>query len=439
MTDRRDNRGRAVPRGRLSRLGRFGRLAAGTASEALGNSIQALARGETLDPSRLILTPSNARRMADELAHLRGAAMKMGQMLSMDAGDLLPRELTEGLARLRDSAQPMPPHQLKRVLTRNWGPDWLSRFERFDSRPMAAASIGQVHRARTKNEQELAIKVQYPGVRNSIDSDVDNLASLIALSGLAPRGLDLQPMRDEVKRQLRDEADYTREGRMMTRYAEWLADSDAFVMPVLDEDLTTTDVLAMTYVAGAPIETAADAAPDIRNRIIADLAELVLREVFEFGAIQSDPNFANYRYQPETGRIGLLDFGAVQDIPDTVRQAGRRLLIAGLEADDAERERALTDLGYLSETTPPDQRALLLEMTDLALAPLFRSEAFDFDASALVTPLREGGFRLRALGYARTPHPMAVFIQRKVAGLYLLGARLGARLHIRPLLERRLT
>ncbi len=78
-------------------------------------------------------------------------------------------------------------------------------------------------------------------------------------------------------------------------------------------------------------------------------------------------------------------------------------------------------------------------MTDLALAPLFRSEAFDFDASALVTPLREGGFRLRALGYARTPHPMAVFIQRKVAGLYLLGARLGARLHIRPLLERRFT
>lgn len=101
MTDRRDNRGAAIPKGRLSRLGRFGRLAAGTASEALGNSLQALARGEKLDASRLVLTPSNARRMANELAHLRGAAMKMGQMLSMDAGDLLPRELTDVLARLR--------------------------------------------------------------------------------------------------------------------------------------------------------------------------------------------------------------------------------------------------------------------------------------------------------------------------------------------------
>ena len=435
MTDRRDTYGSAVPKGRLSRLGRFGRLAAGTAGEALGNSVQALARGETLDASRLILTPSNARRLGDELAHLRGAAMKMGQMLSMDAGDLLPRELTEVLTRLRDSAQPMPPHQLKRVLTRNWGPDWLRRFERFDARPMAAASIGQVHRGRTKDGRDLAIKVQYPGVRDSIDSDVDNLASLIALSGLAPKGLDLKPMLEEVKRQLRDEADYAREGEMMTRFGDWLDGSEAFVTPHLAKDLTTQNVLAMSYLPGDPIETLAPAPAETRQRVITQLAELTLREVFEFGAIQSDPNFANYRYQPETKRVGLLDFGAVQDIPEPVRQAGQRLLIAGLDGDLAGREQALTELGYLSDTTPADQRALVLELTELALAPLFAEDAYDFDASALVVPLREGGLKLRAMGYARTPEPMAVFIQRKVAGLYLLGARLKARLHIRPLLE----
>ena len=438
MTDRRDDRGAAIPKGRLSRLGRFGRLAAGTAGEALGNSLQALARGERLDASRLILTPSNARRMADELAHLRGAAMKMGQMLSMDAGDVLPRELSEVLARLRDSAQPMPPHQLKRVLTRNWGPNWLSRFERFEARPMAAASIGQVHRARTRDGRELAIKVQYPGVRNSIDSDVDNLASLIALSGLAPKGLDLKPMLTEVKRQLRDEADYAREGVMMTRFGDWLAGSDTFTTPQLADDLTTTDVLAMSYVPGDPIETLANASPEVRNGVIESLAELTLREVFEFGAIQSDPNFANYRYQSDTGRIGLLDFGAVQEIPEQIRQAGRRLIISGLNADAAGLEKALIELGYLSETTPSDQRELVLELTEMALAPLFSSDAFDFDASALVTPLREGGFKLRDMGYARTPEPMAVFIQRKIAGLYLLGARLDARLQIRRLLERAL-
>ncbi|WP_430432054.1 ABC1 kinase family protein [Oceanicaulis sp.] len=436
MTEKADDRGSAVPKGRLSRLGRFGRLAAGTAGEALGNTVQALAKGETLDASRLILTPSNAKRMADELAHLRGAAMKMGQMLSMDSGDLLPPELSDVLARLRDSARPMPPHQLKRVLTQNWGPNWLSRFERFEPRPMAAASIGQVHRAKTKDGRDLAIKVQYPGIRDSIDSDVDNLASLIALSGLAPKGLDLKPILQEVKRQLKDEADYAREGEKMALFRDWLAGSDSFATPELAADLTTANVLAMSYLPGDPIETLTDALPSERNRVMAELANLTLREVFEFGAIQSDPNFANYRYQPDTGRVGLLDFGAVQDIPDTIQSAGQRLLHAGLSDDAAGREQALTELGYLSDDTPPDQRALVLELTDLALSPLFNAEPYDFDASALVEPLREGGFRLRAMGYARTPEPMAVFIQRKVAGLYLLGAKLDARLDIRALLER---
>ncbi|WP_375549193.1 AarF/ABC1/UbiB kinase family protein [Oceanicaulis alexandrii] len=436
MTDKADDRGSAVPKGRLSRLGRFGRLAAGTAGEALGNTVQALARGETLDASRLILTPSNAKRMADELAHLRGAAMKMGQMLSMDSGDLLPPELSDVLARLRESARPMPPHQLKRVLTQNLGPNWLSRFERFEPRPMAAASIGQVHRAKTKDGRDLAIKVQYPGVRDSIDSDVDNLASLIALSGLAPKGLDLKPILQEVKRQLKDEADYAREGEKMALFRDWLAGSDSFATPELAADLTTANVLAMSYLPGDPIETLTDALPSERNRVMAELANLTLREVFEFGAIQSDPNFANYRYQPDTGRVGLLDFGAVQEIPDTIQSAGQRLLHAGLSDDAAGREQALTELGYLSDDTPPDQRALVLELTDLALSPLFSAEPYDFDASALVEPLREGGFRLRAMGYARTPEPMAVFIQRKVAGLYLLGAKLDARLDIRALMER---
>ena len=436
MTDKAEDRGSAVPKGRLSRLGRFGRLAAGTAGEALGNTVQALAKGERLDASRLILTPSNARRMADELAHLRGAAMKMGQMLSMDSGDLLPPELTEVLARLRESARPMPPHQLKRVLTQNWGPNWLSRFKRFEPRPMAAASIGQVHRAQAQDGRDLAIKVQYPGVRDSIDSDVDNLASLIALSGLAPKGLDLKPILEEVKRQLKDEADYAREGEKMAQFRDWLTGSDSFATPELAPDLTTPNVLAMSYLPGDPIETLTDALPSERNRVMAELANLTLREVFEFGAIQSDPNFANYRYQPDTGRVGLLDFGAVQDIPEAVQCAGRRLLKAGLSGDRGGREQALTELGYLSDETPPDQRALVLELTELALTPLFSAEPYDFDASALVEPLREGGFRLRAMGYAQTPAPMAVFIQRKVAGLYLLGAKLDARLDIRALLER---
>ena len=163
----------------------------------------------------LVLTPGNVGRLADRLSHLRGAAMKLGQMISMDAGDLLPPELAAILAQLRSQAHRMPPEQLSRVLDSEWGPDWRRRFSRFNATPIAAASIGQVHRATLPDGRELAIKVQYPGVRESIDSDVDNVATLLRVSGVLPRELDLAPLLTEAKRQLHEEADYEREAAQM--------------------------------------------------------------------------------------------------------------------------------------------------------------------------------------------------------------------------------
>jgi len=153
-----------------------------------------MARGERPQLSDLVLTPANAMRVTEQLSRLRGAAMKLGQMLSLDAGDMLPAELTAILARLRDSAHHMPPAQLQKVLAAQWGADWRRRFVHFDPRPLAAASIGQVHRARLPDGRELAIKVQYPGVAESIDADVDNVATLLRLSNLLPASLDIAPL-----------------------------------------------------------------------------------------------------------------------------------------------------------------------------------------------------------------------------------------------------
>ena len=113
--------------------------------------------------------------------------MKLGQMISMDAGDMLPPELAAIMGRLRDRAHHMPPQQLDTVLAREWGRDWRRRFAHFQAHPIAAASIGQVHRARLPDGRELAIKVQYPGVKDSIDSDVDNVATLLRVSGVLPK------------------------------------------------------------------------------------------------------------------------------------------------------------------------------------------------------------------------------------------------------------
>ena len=164
--------------------------------------------------------------------------MKLGQMISMDAGDMLPPELAEILATLRDRANFMPPRQLDKVLAEQWGKVWRKQFRRFEPRPIAAASIGQVHRALTRDGRTLAIKVQYPGVAQSIDSDVDNVATLLRVSGLLPKELDIAPLLTAAKEQLHEEADYEREGEQMRLYAARLADEPGFVVPQLDEELT---------------------------------------------------------------------------------------------------------------------------------------------------------------------------------------------------------
>lgn len=435
MTDRiPDPRGRAVPSGRITRLARFGGLAGGVAGNMALRGAQAALSGQRPDFQKLLLTPGNATRIADELARMRGAAMKMGQLLSMDSGDILPPELTDILARLRQDADFMPPKQLRSVLDAAWGRGFQSRFARFDVRPIAAASIGQVHRARLPDGTDLAIKVQYPGVRRSIDSDVDNVATLIRLTGMLPQGLDIAPFLIEAKRQLHEEADYRREARYLQRFGELLADDPDFALPALHPDLTTDSVLAMTYLPGRPIEDLMDAPQAERDRVTALLIRLVLRELFDFRLMQTDPNFANYRYDPETARIILLDFGAAREIDSVSADRLRAILRAGLSGDNDRIDSALRDAGFIDARTAPHHAALLRDMAHTALEPLRTGGMFDLADTAFVSRMRVLGQELGAdRSFATIPPMDVLFIQRKVAGMYLLGARLRARVPVADL------
>lgn len=429
-----DPRALPVPSGRISRLARFGSLASGIAGNVALQGARQLAQGRRPAMSELILTPANVARLAEELARMRGAAMKVGQLLSMDAGEMLPPELAAILARLRSDAHYMPPQQLRSVLTAAWGPDWQRRFRSFNVRPIAAASIGQVHRAMTKDGEDLAIKVQYPGVRRSIDSDVDNVAALLRLSGLVPKGLDVAPMLAEAKRQLHEEADYGREGRCLARFGDLLAGSPEFCVPRLHEALTTRDVLAMSHVAGQPVEDLAEAPQDLRDRTMRLLIGLMFRELFEFGLMQTDPNFANYRHDAATGQVVLLDFGATRDIQPGMADGYRQLLRAGLAGDLPGSEAAMRALGFLSDAVPPDLRALMMRMFEISMEPL-RAPVFDFGANDMALRLRDLGMEI---GERREIHhlpPVETFyIQRKFGGMYLLASRLRARVAIGDLL-----
>jgi predicted unusual protein kinase regulating ubiquinone biosynthesis (AarF/ABC1/UbiB family) len=427
--------GVAVPAGRLSRLARIGGLATGIAGDLALRGARELARGRRPDLGALLLTPANAARLADELARMRGAAMKVGQLLSMDAGELLPRELADVLGRLRADAHPMPPRQLKETLAAEWGADWLRRFERFDVRPLAAASIGQVHRARTRDGRDLAVKVQYPGVRRSIDSDVDNVAALIRLSGLVPASLDLAPMLAEAKRQLREEADYEREGAQLARFGALLADAPDYAVPALAPDLTTRGALAMGFVEGVAVETLAEAPQAERDRAMTLALGLLFRELFEFRLAQTDPNFANYRWDAAGGRLVLLDFGATREIPETTAGAYRDLIRAGLAGDAAGAEAAALALGLFGAETAAHHRAQVLALVSMALEPLRAGGPFDFADGALAARMRAAGQALaEARDFWHVPPMDTLYLQRKFGGLYLLGARLRARVDVGALL-----
>ncbi len=433
------SRGRpaAVPSSRVARVARFGGMASRMAATVAYAGAGQLARGHRPALRDLVLTPSNVARFADELARMRGAAMKMGQLLSMDAGDLIPRELADILARLRADADHMPPRQLRDVLDGEWAPGWLKRFAKFDARPIAAASIGQIHRARLPDGCDLAIKVQYPGVRRSIDSDVANVGTLIRLSGLMPPGIELAPFLEEAKRQLHDEADYAREATELARFADFFEGDPHVTLPRPVPELSTRNVLAMTFVRGQPVEEMIGAPQAERDHIATVLLDVMLRELFVFGAVQTAPNFANYRYDPDTRRVVLLDFGAARDYAPERVAVYREMVLAARTGDRDAMRAAAVAVGFLSEGTAAHHVEAVLDMIDVGAEPLRQTGTYDFGTSRLVARLSAAGEALALdQSFEEVPPMEVLYLQRKVAGMYLLASRLGARVDIGALVAR---
>jgi len=427
---------RAVPATRLSRLAGFGRLAGGIVGNVIGAGAGQMLKGQRPDLPSLLLTPGNAKRLADELARLRGAAMKLGQLISMDGGDILPPELTDILARLRSEADPMPQAQLEQVLVAGWGPNWRAQFRHFDDRPIAAASIGQVHRATAIDGRDLAIKVQYPGVAASIDADVDNVATLVKMSGLMPAGFAIGPLLAEAKRQLHEESDYGREGEMLVRYGALAASWPDVVVPALAADLSTPTILAMAHVKGVAIDRTAALPQAERDRVMTLMLRLLMAELFDWRLMQTDPNFANYRYDLNNGRLVLLDFGAAREVLPATSDAYRAMLATGMAGDDEGLLAAMQGIGLIPPDAPAAMRNTLIAMARDGFAPLRASGEFDFGGSGLAANLKDQSASLiAAREHFRAPPPDLLFIQRKIAGMYLLAAKLKARVDVAALVR----
>ena len=431
---------RSLPTHRISRFSKFASLATRVAGNVIAEGTKQIAKGNKPKAKDLLLTPQNIARLTDQLAHLRGAAMKLGQMLSMDAGDVLEPELADILSRLRSNADPMPAKQLNGVMESSLGTSWKAEFLSFNFKPIASASIGQVHQAYSDAGDNLAVKVQYPGIRKSIDSDVDNVGTLLKVVGLIPESVDYKGLLEEAKKQLHDEADYAREAQFAIRYHDALKEHPHFVVPKIHTESCSDSVLAMEFIDGSPIEHIEHYDQSTRDFVMHSLLELLFRELFEFKMVQTDPNFANYLYIENTRQIGLLDFGATREYSERFSTGYRQAFASVVNNDEQGLNDALEQIGFFSQTILPDQRQAILDLVKMACEPMLVDEPYDFKASGLAQKLREAGTILSMeQEYWHTPPADALFLHRKIGGMYLLAARIGAKVNIRQLVQPYLT
>ncbi|WP_462158561.1 ABC1 kinase family protein [Pseudoalteromonas sp. GB56] len=425
---------KAVPTSRFSRAARLGSLATKVAGNMLVEGAKSWVTGKGTSRNELLLQPKNVQHLAQQLAHLRGAAMKLGQLLSMDSGELLSTELADVLARLRAQATPMPHKQLVQVMRGQWGDDWLGHLSHFELRPFAAASIGQVHIAYSETGEKLAVKVQYPGIAKGIESDVDNLAYLLRLSGLLPKDVDLQPLIDEAKQQLVNEADYELEARYLRRYCTCLGDDGDYLIPSVVEALSSQQVLVMSFVEGQDIEALVSAEQTLRNKAVEQLLRLFLRELFTFKLIQTDPNFANYRYQIDNQRLVLLDFGATRELPQHISDGYLHLLSAALKNDRMGLAEAAKEIGYFGNGLAQEYRDNVVDIFLLACEPLRHQGEYDFATSDLPTRIKALGLEMSTGSeYWHAPPVDALFVHRKLAGIFLIAAKLKAKVDVNQL------
>jgi predicted unusual protein kinase regulating ubiquinone biosynthesis (AarF/ABC1/UbiB family) len=395
-----------------------------------------------------------AKLLAEELGKLKGSVMKVGQVLALYGEHfLLPPEVVEVLRTLQDNSPPLEWQALQPVLEQELSAKCLAELE-VDPRPLAAASLGQVHRAcRSQDGRELCIKIQYPGVAEAIDSDLNTLRTLLLFSQVLPQGFNLSEMLAEVRGMLAREIDYEQELQTTARFRQLLQGDQRFRIPETFPEYSTRHILTTSYEPGLSVDgPQTQALSQVRrNRLGAAALELFLQEFFRWNLVQTDPHFGNYRIRPdptaERDQLILLDFGAVRQFPDTFRQAYYEMVRGAFWQDSERLWKAAVDLHFMPANTPRPDLERFAEMCFLMVEPFTRlpperSVASFFNArreycwGASDLPQRVALAASKAsLSFSfRIPPKEFIFLHRKLGGVFVFLTTLKAEFNARPLL-----
>jgi predicted unusual protein kinase regulating ubiquinone biosynthesis (AarF/ABC1/UbiB family) len=372
--------GRGPTRGRVARTARIGRVAVGGAGRWAGDRLDTRGTDEERRRRRGDRVVATIDALVDQLAVMRGAAMKAGQVLStIEFPGLDPDQnahLQQRLASLRDNVPAVSWRQMRKVLEQEWGQAPERAVAHIDSEPAAAASIGQVYRARDSDGRELAVKVQYPGVAESVESDMRNLRLLTPLLRQLMPGLEVRDVLDELRERTIEECDYELEAANHRRVQRFWRDHPAVLVPAVDTELSHRRVLVTEWVDGIGFD-AVLAEPDaVRDRYV----EIVYRFFYEtanhLGLALGDPHPGNYLLCPD-GRVGFFDFGMM------------RHLSAGYVRSEGVIARAVRE---------SDERAVIAGMHRLGYLP---GDEADWDGALLLSYMRQVSWWLQADGALR--------------------------------------